>query len=109
MASGLRGKTFFIVEHARDNKPKKDYHAYFKKDGVLAIKFSARHSKSGKWTMDNRGVLCITTTRHKNKTSIQETRCGKLVKKSASTYLWYDGKARQRATFSLRGKGNRLP
>jgi hypothetical protein len=109
MASWLRGKTFFIVEHARDKKPKKDYHAYFKKDGILAIKFSAKHSKSGKWAMDNKGVLCITTNRHKKRTTVQETKCGKLVKKNDSAYHWYDAKARQRATFSLKGKGNRLP
>ncbi len=109
MASELKEKTFFVVEHARKNKSQQDYHAFFKKDGTLAIKFTPRHSKSGKWKMDDKGNLCITRTVHKPKTSLQETKCGKFVKKNDSVFYWYDDKSRHRATFTLKGKGNRLP
>ncbi len=110
MAEELSDRTFFITEFARGNAAEKDYHGYFKKDGVLAIKFSPKHSKSGKWEVDDKGILCITTIRHKsNKTSINITQCGKLVKSSARAYRWYDDKGQQRANFTLQGKGDRLP
>ncbi len=109
MADELKGKTFVVVELARGHAAEKDYYAYFKKDGELAIKFNPKHSKSGKWKVDKKGVLCITADRHKKNKSISQTRCGKLVKKSKSTYRWYDDKGELRANFSLKGKGDRLP
>lgn len=110
MASELREKTFSVVEDSRDRKSTKKYYAYFKKNGSVAIKFSAKHSKGGKWQVDDKSILCMTTLRHKsNKTSVHETKCGKLVKKSDRFYRWYDGKAKPRAAFTLTGKGNRLP
>lgn len=109
MAEELSKKTFFVVELARGNKAEKDYYAYFKKDGTLEIKFNPKHSKSGKWEVDKKGNLCITTIRHRQNESINITRCGKLVKSSKSAYRWYDDKGRLRANFSLRGKGDRLP
>lgn len=110
MAEELSNRTFFVTELARGKAAEKEYHSYFKKDGVLAIKFSPRHSKSGKWEVDDKGILCITTIRHKsNKTSFNITKCGKLVKSSARVYRWYDDKGRLRANFTLQGQGNKLP
>ncbi|MEN8258891.1 MAG: hypothetical protein ABFS09_13610 [Thermodesulfobacteriota bacterium] len=109
MAEELREKTFFVVELARGNAAEKDYYAYFKKGGTLEIKFNPKHSKSGKWEVNKKGTLCITTIRHKKNESIDQTRCGRLVKSSKSAYRWYDDRGKLRANFSLKGKGDRLP
>ncbi len=109
MAEELSNKTFFIVEIARGKARQKDYHAYFIKGGTLAIKFNPKHSKSGKWEVEKKGNLCITTDSNKKGESISQTRCGKLVRSSRSAYRWYDDKGRLRAHFSLTGQGNRLP
>lgn len=110
LGAGIIDKTFFVVEHARGKEAEKDYHGYFKADGDFEIKFSPRHAKSGQWTLDDKGILCITTIRHKsNKTSFKMTRCGKLVPARTGIYHWYDGKGELRATFTLQGDGDRLP
>jgi hypothetical protein len=109
MAAEISEKTFFITEVARGHAAQKDYDAYFNKGGILAIKFSPTHSKSGKWKVDDKGILCITTNRNKKGKSISQTRCGMLVKSSKSAFRWYDDKGELRANFTLKGEGDRLP
>ncbi len=111
----LREKTFYIQELDQGKKAGNDYHAYFKNDGVLAIKFSRKHWKYEKWEVDDKGTLCVTTIRRKlNKTTmctskLCTSKCGRFVKSSETTYRWYNGDGKHRANFTLQGKGDRLP
>lgn len=110
LAAELSGKTFFVKERTRDKKAVNAFYAYFKKEGDLAIKFTPTHSKSGKWSVDGKGTLCLTRIWHKsNETSLNITKCGRLVKESPAAYTWYDERGEVEAHFILEGEGNRLP
>ncbi|MEN8258892.1 MAG: DUF995 domain-containing protein [Thermodesulfobacteriota bacterium] len=98
------------MELGQSKKAQKDYHAYFKNNGILAIKFSPKHWKYDRWEVDDKGTLCVTTTLRKlKKAAIYSSKCGRFVKSSDTTYRWYNGDGQHRANFSLKGKGERLP
>ncbi|MDR9501025.1 MAG: DUF995 domain-containing protein [Desulfurivibrionaceae bacterium] len=110
LAAELSDKTFFVKERTRDKKAVNEFYAYFKKEGELAIKFTPTHFKSGEWRVDGKRTLCLTRIWHKsNQTSINITKCGRLVKESPAAYTWYDEQGEVEAHFLLEGEGNRLP
>lgn len=103
----LRNNTFYIQEL---DQCRKGYHAYFQDDGTLAIKFSPKHWKYERWQVDDRGTLCVTTiARRVGKTTMYTSKCGRFVRNSETSYRWYNGDGQHRATFSFKGKGDRLP
>ncbi len=106
----LQEKTFYIQEVDQHKKVKHDYHAYFQKDGLLAIKFSRKHWKYEQWQVDEKGTLCVTTIlRRCNKTTMYTSKCGRFVQSSETSYRWYNGDGQHRANFILKGEGDRLP
>lgn len=105
----LSDRTFLVVEAARGKAVEKRYHAYFKGDGTMIMKYNPSHSKSVKWQVPQADTLCITARREKQTGSDYITRCGRLRKEGESRWRWDDDRGEQRADFRLLGRGDRLP
>lgn len=105
----LSDRTFLVVEAARGKAVEKKYHAYFRGDGTMTMKYNPSHSKSVKWQVPQADTLCITARREKQTGSDYITRCGRLRKEGETSWRWDDDKGERRAVFRLLGRGDRLP
>jgi hypothetical protein len=108
----LTNKTFLVkqfVAAARGEVTEKDYHAYFAADGSIQVNYSAKHTKSGKWTAGGAGELCFEYTERGGLTDTRVKRCARLVKRGPYTFDRMNDEGERTATLILVANGNKFP
>ncbi len=108
----LTNKTFFVKQYKSKPRGKVveiDFHAYFGSDGSIQINYSARQTKSGTWTVGDRGKICFNYTLRGGSSDRRVSRCGILVKRGPYTFDRMNDEGVRTATLTLVANGNKFP
>lgn len=89
---------------------KKLYHIFFTENGKYKIRYpSNRTTATGKWSVGDKGELCIQRIIRSSNKKIYITKCGKVARIGQDILHRYNDKGEHTVTLQFIGRGNQLP
>ncbi len=103
----------FLTDTTFKAQPLKDeklYHIFFAEDGKYRLLYpSNKTTATGKWSIDEKGVLCIQRVRRTGSNNKYMTKCGNVARVGQNTLHRYNDEGEHTVTLQFVGRGNKLP